>query len=552
MVVGCGCAHLDHERPSRVRDRGGVRRGVRADGPLAQHRLAAGAALKSLAGGELKGMTKMLAAGRQTPRPPGRRGRPPRAPTPCSPSASTPRSSARPGPRSAPTGPRCGPGALIPRGPGRGHRGPVTVDGATRRARVSSDPGRGRPGAWTCCSSASASSTLRPGSGSGASTASTLPGQTLHSTYLDTRDYRLARAAITLRHRAVVDTGEASWQLELPSGTDRVELEAPGPPDRVPPELSRLLTARRARRRLVPVADPRDPPHPHARPARRSRGRRGRGRPGRRHRRARAGTAASPSWRSSCARPVRPRISSALPAGCGRWEPGGDGRPKLARALDLELDRPPVPARRRRDPLAPAQLAPQEQLAELVAATRGRGSTATRRAPRHARRRPPPARDPPHRPAAARRRATDELRRELKRVGLALGGRPRPRRVDRASSAARRSRCRRATSPGSSRLAASLADERREARQALLTVLEGPRYLWLLDRLDGLARRAGARRRRRRAAARRPGPTRAPPAGQGDPRSPDAGERRRASPRQDQDQARPLRGRARRAGRGNG
>ena len=62
-----------------------------------------GAGLKSLVGGELKGMTKMLQRVAKTPPTGWWPRRRPRAPTRSSRFASTPPSSARPGPRSAPT-----------------------------------------------------------------------------------------------------------------------------------------------------------------------------------------------------------------------------------------------------------------------------------------------------------------------------------------------------------------------------------------------------------------------------------------------------------------
>jgi hypothetical protein len=66
-----------------------------------------GASLKSLVGGELKGMTKLLAEGRLHAQERLERRPPPRAPTRSSRSASTPPSWARPGRRSAPTAPPC-------------------------------------------------------------------------------------------------------------------------------------------------------------------------------------------------------------------------------------------------------------------------------------------------------------------------------------------------------------------------------------------------------------------------------------------------------------
>ena len=55
------------------------------------------------------------------------------------------------------------------------------------------------------------------------------------STYHDTADHRLARRGITLRHR--VENGKGLWQLKLPHGRSRLELEAEGGPAEPPAEL---------------------------------------------------------------------------------------------------------------------------------------------------------------------------------------------------------------------------------------------------------------------------------------------------------------------------
>ncbi len=84
-----------------------------------------------------------------------------------------------------------------------------------------------------------------------------LPGETLDprvltSTYLDTVDGRLLEAGITLRWR--VEKRRGSWQLKLPRGEARLELEAAGGRSGPPPELTRLLVAVLRGRELVPVA----------------------------------------------------------------------------------------------------------------------------------------------------------------------------------------------------------------------------------------------------------------------------------------------------------
>jgi CHAD domain-containing protein len=72
------------------------------------------------------------------------------------------------------------------------------------------------------------------------------------STYHDTEDHLLARSGLTLRHR--VENGRGLWQLKLPSGDARLELEVGGPPRTVPPKIVTLLHAFLRHGRLVPVA----------------------------------------------------------------------------------------------------------------------------------------------------------------------------------------------------------------------------------------------------------------------------------------------------------
>ncbi len=66
-----------------------------------------------------------------------------------------------------------------------------------------------------------------------------LPSRDFVSTYFDTPDLVLARNRITLRHRA--EEGSRLWQLKIPSGAARIEIELPGPPARPPRELLALL-----------------------------------------------------------------------------------------------------------------------------------------------------------------------------------------------------------------------------------------------------------------------------------------------------------------------
>ncbi len=78
------------------------------------------------------------------------------------------------------------------------------------------------------------------------------PTRIFLSTYHDTEDLVLARHGVTLRYR--VEDGTGVWQLKLPRGTARSELEQPGPPARAPLELASLLVAFLRGRELRPVA----------------------------------------------------------------------------------------------------------------------------------------------------------------------------------------------------------------------------------------------------------------------------------------------------------
>jgi CHAD domain-containing protein len=84
-----------------------------------------------------------------------------------------------------------------------------------------------------------------------------LPGEPLEprvftSTYFDTSDHRLARRGVTLRRR--VERRKGVWQLKLPRGVARLELEVPGGPDAPPPQMRELLTAYVRDGELGPVA----------------------------------------------------------------------------------------------------------------------------------------------------------------------------------------------------------------------------------------------------------------------------------------------------------
>lgn len=78
------------------------------------------------------------------------------------------------------------------------------------------------------------------------------PRRDFVSTYLDTQGLRLARHGVTFRHR--VEDGVGVWQLKLPSGEARIELEEPGPPARPSSKLLDLLAAYVRGDKLVRVA----------------------------------------------------------------------------------------------------------------------------------------------------------------------------------------------------------------------------------------------------------------------------------------------------------
>jgi CHAD domain-containing protein len=79
-----------------------------------------------------------------------------------------------------------------------------------------------------------------------------LPVRDLSSTYHDARDLRLAAAGITLRHRR--ERGQGAWQLKLPHGDDRLELEFEGAARTVPAQVTRLLAAHLRGARTAAVA----------------------------------------------------------------------------------------------------------------------------------------------------------------------------------------------------------------------------------------------------------------------------------------------------------
>ena len=78
-----------------------------------------------------------------------------------------------------------------------------------------------------------------------------LPRRQLISTYYDTTAYDLAHARITLRHR--VERGKKAWQLKIPLGDDRQEIEVPDDKPDPPASLRDLLIVHLGHRPLVPI-----------------------------------------------------------------------------------------------------------------------------------------------------------------------------------------------------------------------------------------------------------------------------------------------------------
>src|SRR5260221_12936897 len=79
-----------------------------------------------------------------------------------------------------------------------------------------------------------------------------LPTRPFVSTYHDPPELRLARHRITFRHR--IEDGTGLWQLKIPRGDARLEIERAGPPAVPPPELLALLPALLRETTLGPVA----------------------------------------------------------------------------------------------------------------------------------------------------------------------------------------------------------------------------------------------------------------------------------------------------------
>jgi len=79
-----------------------------------------------------------------------------------------------------------------------------------------------------------------------------LPRRLLTSTYYDTPAHDLAQARITLRHRS--ERGKQAWQLKIPLGLDRQEVELADRHAQPPPMFLELLALHLGSGQLAPVA----------------------------------------------------------------------------------------------------------------------------------------------------------------------------------------------------------------------------------------------------------------------------------------------------------
>ena len=79
-----------------------------------------------------------------------------------------------------------------------------------------------------------------------------LPRRMFVSVYYDGHDHRLARNGVTVRRRT--EKRQHRWQVKLPRGAARLEIELPGSPTIIPPELGRLLSVYTRGADLAPIA----------------------------------------------------------------------------------------------------------------------------------------------------------------------------------------------------------------------------------------------------------------------------------------------------------
>ena len=296
------------------------------------------------------------------------------------------------------------------------------------------------------------------------------------STYHDTADHRLARRGITLRHR--VENGKGLWQLKLPHGNARLELEEPGAPGEPPEALSALLAGHLRGVPLLPIARLRT--H----------------REGVRadgaeivhdtvavldHQRVtRSFEELEVELLDGDEKTLR-RLEKALRrAGAA----DGETRPKVFQALDLDFQ--PEPPESGDGTLGSGRAARPPPRAGGGAA-RPRSRDAARHRLRGAapvpRRDPAPAGIPPRGPRPARPGDGRAAPRRAALAGRRARARPRPRRADRAPRRARSSTLGGDEAEGR-KLVRTLDRSRRSARRRLLAALDSPRYFALLDALE--------------------------------------------------------------------
>jgi CHAD domain-containing protein len=312
-----------------------------------------------------------------------------------------------------------------------------------------------------------------------------LPLRVLTNTYTDTSDHRLATAGVTLRRR--VERGTGLWQLKLPRGEARLEIEVPGPAGPPPDELRDLVTAYARGAALLPVATlrtrrqgvrVRDVEGPVAEVALDDVQVLEHGRVVRRFREVEIEQIGGDEA-------ALERLAGVLRAAGAT---AGDSRPKLFRALGLpEPIAEPTPLGG--SPVDRLKAVLGQQLAQILARDPGTRSGSN------------PEDLHQMRVATRRLRAVlraarpmldagwvEPLREELRWLGAALGP-VRDLDVMREHLAGEIASLEPSDTRGGRRLLSLLDRERAEARQAMLDVLRSERYLRLLDALEDTARR---------------------------------------------------------------
>jgi CHAD domain-containing protein len=305
----------------------------------------------------------------------------------------------------------------------------------------------------------------------------------LRAVYYDTSDHRLASRGVTLRRR--LEDGRDAWQLKLPAGRDRTEIECDADGPGIPAELARLVTAYVRGRELLPLAE--------LHTVRRAIRVTSDGKPAVEvvhdtvdvcsdGRVVRSFAEVEIEQLVDGAERLVGRLERQLRAAGARRS---DGRPKVFQALDL----PAAGGAVRLERGAPAIEHVREYLLQQIDALVG-GDPRTRRAEgegvhamRVATRRLRSALN------EARRLLdptwVDELRAELEWLGAALGE-VRDADVFAAYVEQAAEKLGPGAAPGGSELVALIVERSQDARSRLAEVLDSARYLALLDRLDAI------------------------------------------------------------------